>query len=467
MKRKLRIISFLLSVATMFCLSFAGCDKPDNGDSGDNGGISEVTLESIQAKYDASLYQYSGKPVTVRLATWDSAGYNIERAVMETVVKAFNNRYPTIKIEYDIMSNYEMNYAGNIATGDLHDVFVVTDGVFGNWVTGGKMENLEPYIASSDLIVREEMHPSVVDRYSYNPTTGKTGSGNQYTLARDISSFVMYYNKDYFDAKGVTYPPSDRIMTIDEATEMWKALTTYDDNGEISVYGSSALDICGLVWSAGGDFLNAEKTAFPTEEKDLKALKKAYQFVQDSYYKDKICPTVALDAATMFNMQKVATCIAGSWNVSTFRSLDFNWDIAYIPAFEENPQANCWSGSAGLSVYTGSKCKEASWKFVEYIASKEGQEILMSTGTQIPIYENVGKDIVERESKLGPANYEILIKSAKTQKAGRWTYLKNQQWYSLGYDLYSGNLLDSNADERWTTDRFLEKCKEIVNQYVG
>ena len=46
MKSKLRIISFLLSVATVFCLCFAGCEKPDNDDSG---GISEVTLESIQA----------------------------------------------------------------------------------------------------------------------------------------------------------------------------------------------------------------------------------------------------------------------------------------------------------------------------------------------------------------------------------------------------------------------------------
>ncbi|MGN1099744.1 MAG: extracellular solute-binding protein, partial [Christensenellales bacterium] len=429
----------------ILCLSavFTGCGTQEDL-------LNEVSIESIQAKYDSSMYSYDGDAVTIRLATWDSAGNAITRQVMDVFLEAFNNRYPNITVEYEVMSNYETNYAGNIATGNLHDVFLVSDGVFGNWVTGGMMENLEPYINSSELVNRSEMYESLTERYSYNSATGKTGSGDQYTIASDISSFVMFYNKDYFDSMGVAYPPSDRVMTIDEATEMWQALTKRDENGDIVVYGTSALDICGLVWSGGGDFLNDEKTAFPTDEADLEALAQAFQYVQDSYYKYKITPTVALDAATMFTMEKVACCVAGSWNTATFRSLDFNWDIAYIPAYEENPGANCWSGSAGYSIYSGSKNKEAAWKFVEYVGSKEGQEILMSTGTQLSTYSLLESDIVRQQKELGPANYEILMEAASTQPAGRWTYLKNQQWIQLGYDLYSGNLLDANEIDMWT-----------------
>lgn len=460
MRRRVKAISLLVVLALGVSVFFAACKKPESL-------ITEISIEEIQKKYDASLYKYDGDAVTIKVATWDSAGNAIERSVMDIIVEAFNNRYPSIKIEYEIMSNYEANYAGNIATGKVHDVFLVSDGVFGNWVTGGMMENLEPYISSSDLIQRDEMHQSVIDRYCYDSKTGKAGSGNQYTIARDISSFAMYYNKDYFDKMNVEYPPSDRIMTIDEATEMWKKLTKRDSSGKIEVYGSSALDICGLVWSAGGDFLNDAKTAFPTDENDLTALKKAYQYVQDSYYVHETTPTVALDAATMFTMQKVATAIAGSWNVAQFRSLDFNWDVAYVPAFPENPEANCWSGSCGYAIYSKGDKKAAAWKFVEYFGSKEGQEILMATGTQLPTYAFTDNNIIEREINNGPANYEIFIKSAVKQPAGRWTYLKNQQWISLGYDLYSGNLLDANKSDRWTVDQFLNKCRDVVNQYVG
>ena len=90
----------------------------------------------------------------------------------------------------------------------------------------------------------------------------------------------------------------------------------------------------------------------------------------------------------------------------------------------------------------------------------------MATGTQIPIYELTDSQVVEREKALGPANYEILITSATTQPAGRWTYLKNQQWLSLGYDLYSANLLSSDEAERWTVEEYLRKVEEVVNQYV-
>lgn len=458
MMKKIKWLAPFLCVLLMF--SFVGCG------SGGSGIGEDLSIEAIQEKYDASLYNYAGPQTKIRLATWDSAGNSVERAVMDIVVEAFRNRYPTIEVEYEIISNYETNYAGNIATGNIHDVFLVSDGVFSNWVTGGVMENLESYIASSELIAREDMHQSVVSRYCYNGRTGKTGSGNQYVVARDISSFVLFYNKDYFDEMGVAYPPSDRIMTIDEATEMWGKLTKRDAKGEIEVYGTSAMDICGLVWSAGGDFLNDERTSFPTEAQDLEALRRAYQYVQDSYFVYETTPTVALDPVTMFTMERVATCVAGSWNIGTCRSLDFNWDIAYIPAFEENPGANNWSGSAGYAVYSKSEKKAAAWKFVEYIGSKECQEILMATGTQIPIYELTDSQVVEREKALGPANYEILITSATTQPAGRWTYLKNQQWLSLGYDLYSANLLSSDEAERWTVEEYLRKVEEVVNQYV-
>ncbi len=434
-----------------------------------------VSIEGIQSKYDASMYQYGGEPVTITMSHWDSDGATLERAVLDTLLQSFKMRYPTIDVKLDIISDYEKTYANNIATNNLHDVFMVSDGVFANWSSGGKMINLDPYIQASDLVDLDGMYESAVTRYQYNSTTGLTGSGAQLVMPRDISAHVMYYNKDYFKQMNVELPPSDRIMTMDEAVAMWQALTEKDSAGKIETYGVAGLVMEGLVWSAGGDFLNDERTGFPTEASDLAALKKAYQFIQDAYVTTEITPpaefSVGMDATTLFSQQRVATVIAGSWNVSSFRTLSFDWDIAYAPAFPEAPTKNAWSGSVGYAINSGieNSKKEAAWKLVEYIGSKEGQEILSATGFQFPLYGEIGfsDEYLERESALKPNNYEVFIHSVAEQPAGTWLYTKSTQWKELTYDTLSETLFVKDESKRLSVDDFLDLVKKNIGNYIA
>src|SRR5690554_1148450 len=267
---------------------------------------------------------------------------------------------------------------------------------------------------------------------------------------------------------GVDYPPSDRIMTIEEATTMWQQLTK-SENDQIVRYGVANVPVEGLVWSAGGDFLNSSRTAFPTETKDIEAIKKAYSFLQSSYLETKIMPpaefTAGMNPSTLFSMQRVATLVSGRWEVTAFRELSFNWDVAYVPAFEENPEVNGWSGSVGYAVFSQSDHVEAAWKVVEYIASKEGQEILAATGFQIPIYEDLAltEDLVKTEKLLGPKNYEVFVESAKNQNYGLWQYRPSQQWKIEGYDLVSELLFSTNTQSRITIDEFVQRAQNAVN----
>lgn len=467
--KKIKTVSAVACATMMLgCTAFSACFSQPSTDEDVT-----ISIESIQAKYDADLYVYDGAPVTLTMSHWDSDGATLERAVLETLLDGFSRRYPTITVKLDIISDYETTYANNIATNNLHDVFMVSDGVFANWSTGGKMVNLDPYIQSSDLVDLSGMYPSVVSRYQYDSTSGLTGTGAQLVMPRDISAHVMYYNKDYFAQRGVALPPSDRIMTMEEAVSMWQALTERNDSGEIETYGVAGLSMEGLVWSGGGDFLNDSRTGFPTEESDVKALRQAYQFIQDAYYTTEITPpaefTVGMDATTLFSQQRVATVIAGSWNVSSFRTLSFDWDIAYAPAFETNPTANAWSGSVGYAINNACANKQAAWKLVEYIGSEEGQEILAATGFQFPLYQDIGlsEEYLSRESALKPANYEVFIHSAMKQPGGTWLYTKSTQWKELTYDMYSEYLLNRDAGKRWTVDYFLQRVEAAVGQYIG
>lgn len=429
-------------------------------------------LETIMAKYNSLDWSYDGDPTQIRLAHWDSAGRNIEEAVIKAMLKGFNKRYPTIDVKLEIIGDYESNYGNNISAGNMHDVCLVPDGAFGSWASAKKFENLTPYINSSDILDTNKMYETAVTRYQYNFSTNRPGSGVQLALPKDIGPYVMYYNADLFEQMGVPLPPKDRILTIEEATTMWQALTKRNpSNDTITSYGVGGLCIEGLVWSAGGDFLNETRDSFPTDPTTLAGLKKGYQYMQDAYFQYAVQPpsefTAGQDAAALFSNQRVATFIGGRYNVTSFSTLEFNWNVAYVPAFSENLDKNMYSGSVGYAMSSACKNKVAAWKLIEYIASEEGQEILSSTGFQIPVYSELAlsKDVKDREEKNHPGiQYDIFCHAASTQSYGLWQYRNNQQWKTMGYDTTSEYLFHKDPAKRWTVDYFLTQAKEIVNQ---
>jgi ABC-type glycerol-3-phosphate transport system substrate-binding protein len=182
--------------------------------------------------------------------------------------------------------------------------------------------------------------------------------------------------------------------------------------------------------------------------------------------------TVGMNVTTLFSMQRVACLVSGRWEVSSFRQLSFDWDVAYIPAFKgadgtdaELQKKNSYSGSVGYAVnnkLSGDK-KMAAVKLVEYIASKEGQEILAATGFQIPVYEALGMDenFIKYESSLGPQNYQVFIQSAKNQPAGLWQYRPSQRWKVLGFDTECGPLF--NFQNPMSLDTFIDNVRAAVN----
>lgn len=477
MKASKKRLGMLLRVVALVCLMamvFSGCQVVQT----EAPTLPEEDLDELQQimkKYDDLGYEYNydGEACTITMAHWDSSGANVERAVVEAVLQGFSARYPEITVELEILQDYEDTYGQRLAAGTAHDVFLVPDGAISGWAPSGKVMNLSSYIAGSALLDDlDDIYESCLTRYQYDSASGKMGSGDQYALPKDVGPYVMYYNKDWFDAMGVELPPSDRIMTMDEAVAMWQALTKYDENGQITGYGVAGICVEGVVWSAGGDFLNETRDAFPTDPTTLAGLYKGYQFIKDSYLTYKIQPpntfSGSLSAANLFAQQKVATIWGGRWEVSTFRQLSFEWDVAYIPAFEESPETNMYSGSVGYGIYSKTSNPEAAWKLVEYIASKEGQEILTATGFQIPVYESLAldADLVAKEKELGPENYEVFVESAKMQGYGLWQYRRNQLWKVNGYDVPSEFLVSFDPSSEITTEEFLERAEQLVNANI-
>jgi len=58
--------------------------------------------------------------------------------------------------------------------------------------------------------------------------------GHYYGVPSGLNNYLLYYNKDLFDAAGLEYPSADwdNPTSFEEITELAKALTKDTDNGK-------------------------------------------------------------------------------------------------------------------------------------------------------------------------------------------------------------------------------------------
>ncbi|MCR5491661.1 MAG: extracellular solute-binding protein [Bacilli bacterium] len=484
MKRRTFFRALFPCFALIFsCASLSSCKiiNTQFGLEEEEGDVDNEDIDGIMAKYDGLFAEnpYAGEACTINLVHWDGDGQSIEMSVLNTMLKGFNKRYPTINVNLTILSSYEQAYSIRLNGNDVADVFLMPDGNVMSWarIGGGKCEDLGPYIEESNLVDLDEMYPTAVSRYRYDFNKGRCGgtTGTMIALPKDIGPTVMYYNKAAFRAANLPYPSNTEIMDVDDAFSMWRSLIQKNASGNVTMYGVGGLSTEGLVWSCGGDFLNPERTKFPTDPATKAGLKKGYEYMQQSYVDvswtedDCVQPpaswTTGSDAAKLFSNQMLACYVGLKSKVAAFRKLDFDWDVCPVPAGSVNPTKNAWSGSVGYSMYNGSKHKDAAWKLIEYIASKEGQELLSATGFQIPVYPSLAEqeDYIERESSNKPANFQCFLKAAEEQPIGLWSYHSSQLWKTEAYDKDVEKVYAEDEGERISVDEFLETTERNVN----
>ncbi|MBO5716277.1 MAG: extracellular solute-binding protein [Clostridia bacterium] len=147
-----------------------------------------------------------------------------------------------------------------------------------------------------------------------------------------------------------------------------------------------------------------------------------------------------------FAQGEIGMLVDGRWNVTYFRDPDagikFTWDVCPLPMYRDydvdgfGAERNVTvhgieaghSGSVGLCISNNSKVKNAAWKFIEFVASEEGQTAQAQKGFAIPLQKDLANSEVFLQSDQMPRNSKIFIKAAEIQGAGDWWYLTDNAW---------------------------------------
>lgn len=261
---------------------------------------------------------------------------------------------------------------------------------------------------------------------------------------KDIGPTNLYINKDMFNDAGVTLPDPNLPLNWEEVLKIGQQITV-DVNGlhpnEIGFepektvkWGIGDLGAENVIFGNGGYLVSPDGRTFMVDQPEAVD---ALQFLADLTHEYYVSPTSQQTSSEslgqMFETEKVAIMFCGRWCTTNYRNtLSFDWDVippvvgpsGKLNAAEDDCKFAGWSGSAGLAIMAGSngeKHAEQAYRFIEFLAGPQGQSEQAMLGFAIPIQMDVANSNVFLQPGQLPANSQIILETARCEKAGPWT----------------------------------------------
>lgn len=362
-----KILALLLCTA-FIAATAAGCGGGTTTPAS-SAASSGTGTESTASKSD-------DKPATLTFAIWDKN----QQPAMQAMADAFTKQNPNIKINVECTNwnDYWTKMDAAAQGGTLPDIMWMHIAQLSKYVKGNMIEPLDDRIKADNFDVTQ--YPEAL-------VQGGQLDGKQYGIPKDFDTIGLWYNKTIFDSKKVPYPTDN--WTWDDMVAAAKKLT----DAKAGIYGvagsyDSQQTTYNTIPMAGGYVISPDKKqsgyALPETIKGM-------QCWVDLINKDKVSPTqqqlTDTNPQTLFESGKLAMVFLGSWMVSEMKTNEYTKDKADVVKFPSfnNSKKYVINGLTYAMSSTG-KQKDAAWKFLKYLGSKDAQSISAQMGAAIPAY---------------------------------------------------------------------------------
>ncbi len=343
------------------------------------------------------------------------SGDPAELAAYQELVTAFEQGHPDVDVELIHIpsdSDYRQRLGVDFAAGDPSDIVLINYRRYAPFAAMGVLEPLSPYLRASDVIAEEDFFPEAIAPFRWR--------GQLECIPQNISSLVVYYNKDLFDQADLEYPSDD--WTWAEFLSTAQALTEdVDGDGTTDQYGlgtdASIFRLAPFVWQNGGELVVEEANGTPIKlALDSRPAREAVAWFVALQTEHGVVPDAvneaAQDSESRFLSGSTAMFLNSRRGVPTYRTIEaFDWDVAALP---HNRQ------EAGI-LHTDAYCmaavtedKEAAWAFIEFANSPEGQTIVARSGRTVPSLIEVAASDAFLDPEARPANSAVWLETVDT-----------------------------------------------------
>ena len=422
--KKISRRSFLAATAAMAALGLTGCGGSKDGTVDLTFQIWDVfQRDGMQAMCDAYTALHPEVTIEVQVTSWDEYWTKLEAATMA-------KQAPDI---FWMHTNEILKYADNDKLVDCSEI---------------------------------------VDKSHFSDISLANASGSDgtlYAVPKDKDTVGLVYNKEMFDAAGVSYP--DDTWTWDTLVEASQKI--YDATGYYGymAYGDDQLGYWNFVYQAGGSILTEDKTRANFTDPATEMAMDFYIGLQ----KNDWCPDQTYFAetspGTAFFSGKGAMFLEGDWNIlpelQNYPDMVGKWDVAVLPKCP-NPMNGDGRAtiSNGLSYATTKTNKhlDVVMDVLKFFGSAEGQQIQGESGAAIPAYVGLEDSWVGCFEQY-PVNitcfidmFDYCVQSVNNAARPEWKTPVSDTLLKI----YTGDL---------TLDEGLEQMQEIVDtasaEYYG
>lgn len=359
-----------LTMAGAMALSLAACGSTTEETS--EATSDAASTETTETTETAEGEEAAAGDVTLNWAVWDLES----TAYWEAMANGYMESHPGVTIEMtdlgstDYMTQLATQLAGG--NGEL-DILTIKD------IPGySNLINLEMLVPMNDILTRDTADfGGVIEQLTAD-------DGNFYAVPFRSDFWVVFYNKDMFDAAGLEYPTND--MTMEE----WDQLVR-DVAAATGAYGNiyhtwrSTVTLFGI--------LDGQNTII---DGSYDFLKPYYEMViaeqQDAVVPDYgVQKTSNLHYSGAFQSGQAAMCNMGSWFIATMQEYNntaadngvepVNFGMVKYP-HPDGVEAGTTLGtvtSLGINPY--SENQEAAADFINWCVSDEGAAAIAATGT--------------------------------------------------------------------------------------
>jgi multiple sugar transport system permease protein len=380
----------------------------------------------------------------------------------EAMKRSFEDDNPGIRLKI-IKNVQEEKILTMIAGGVAPDIIELPGEKFLAYLMAGAMYDITDWVKrDSDELELNDVYPITMQPFAFEK--------HLYGLPYSICPFVMFYNKDLFQKYNVPFP--DETWTWQDMRKAAIRLThDVDRDGVIDEFGLAMNlwtdPLYSIIFQNGGKILSDDgKSVAFDDPRTIEAV----QFVYDLIHKDLVVQTTfnRSKSRAQFKDGKVAMlCPGGIFWLPEFRfyeNLDF--DIAPLPAGPKGRAAT--TVPIGYTIYSKTKYPEEAYKFLKYLISRKGQEILAKSGLFISCRKSINHSDAflkphdpntEKEYKY-PKNIYNAIKDIE-DGYGRLPQFASVRWWLVQ------NLINEKFDDLFYNPAKPDKtpesiCKEVT-----
>ena len=387
----------------------------------------------------------SGK-TEISYAIWDSG----QEPGIRQIADKFEEKNPDIKINIQVVDwdNYWTMLEAGATGGSLPDTFWMHSNEIYRYGSNEMLLPLDDYLAKSKEAKLENFPDGLNEIYNIK--------GKQYAVPKDFDTIGLWYNKKMFDEAGIPYP--DDTWDWNKLKEVAKKLTKSDG----SQYGfgaglSNQEGYYNFIYQNGGTVITDDMKSGYDDPKTIEALDYYFSFV-----KEKLSPALTVDKerAEAFQNGQVAMSVFGSWNLSGFSANDYireNADVAVLPKGPDGTRATIFNG-LGNAIAANTKNPDAAWKWVEYLSSKEAQEMQASLGVAISAYKGTADTWVNSNKDFAIKNYVDMLDYAQIRPYSQTTL----KWEDKAYELLKPAYLGEEA-----TKDAAQKTADMMNKELA